>query len=200
MRSQRFILLAVVFLLPLGAEARWVADASKGSIPASPAAGQVLGRPFRVSRAEVKVAESLLVPLPSSAKGPARTSRRVMHTLTLAQKGAAAGTAPHGYTVFLSLPEDQKLDGKSFLVGPKGIFAMAGKVKEGRASYPPVQSVLLSSNPSGKKAQLESPRKYTLRLEFGKTQGKKIPGRIYLAAQDKARSWVRGTFTAILTK
>jgi hypothetical protein len=35
---------------------------------------------------------------------------------------------------------------------------------------------------------------YTMQLEFGKRQGRKIAARVYLAMQDPAKSFVVGTF------
>lgn len=175
-------------------------DASQAQIPSTPAAGLILGRPFRLGKAVLKVSAPRAVPLPRAASGPPQTSSRVTYTLVLVNKGRPSGaSAPDGCTIFLTLPHRQKIEGRSFVVDPQGVFAMQGKAREQGALYPPVQGMLLTSHPPRKSAAAETPRKYTLRLEFGKAQKGRIPGRISLSAQDPGKSWALGSFTAAIT-
>ncbi|MBW2169176.1 MAG: hypothetical protein JRG69_07945, partial [Deltaproteobacteria bacterium] len=41
---------------------------------------------------------------------------------------------------------------------------------------------------------------YSMRLEFGKTQDGKLPGKIYLCMPDEMKSYLAGSFTAIAKK
>ena len=37
-----------------------------------------------------------------------------------------------------------------------------------------------------------------MRLRFGKAKGSRIPGEVYIAMQDREKSWVSGVFTAMI--
>lgn len=80
----------------------------------------------------------------------------------------------------------KSVEGKTFLVKPTaGVNAphLHLKVRKSGARLPDAELFL---------------NKIALRLTFGKAVNGKIPGQIYLCAPDKNKSWVAGTFTAVL--
>jgi hypothetical protein len=60
----------------------------------------------------------------------------------------------------------------------------------------PTPHVWLKWNPApdASPQSLSFTTEYALRLEFGRVEGGKLPGRIYLCAPDVEKSFVRGTF------
>ena len=82
--------------------------------------------------------------------------------------------------------KDNSLQGKTFSVKPDaGINSphLHLKVRKSGEKLPDAELFL---------------DKITMRLTFGKAVNGKIPGQIYLCAPDKNKSWVAGTFTAVI--
>ncbi len=92
--------------------------------------------------------------------------------------------ADQGFSIFTFLKKGEKLDGKKFAVKADDGFGSPhihfGYKVEGK-SLPKTETFM---------------DKYSMRLEFGKTVKKKIPGKIYLCLPDDAKSFIVGTFEA----
>ena len=170
------------------AAARWAPDATKAAIPARAASGRIHGNAFRVEKAELQIAQ----PNPGMPK-------RTTYFLKLRQ--GKEFFADYEYSLTLLTPRGLRLDGRSFVVTPEGVFKMPGAIQENGVSYPPVQGVMMTWKAPGKSfGDTDMVSKYTMRLQFGKTSGNRIPGRIYLAMQDRSKSWVAGSFIAMIDR
>lgn len=181
-RSLSIGTLAVLTLTP--ALAQWAPDASKAAIPGRAAVGRIHGKVFRVEKAELQIA----APSPE-------TPKRTTYFLKLTQ--GKAFFADYEYSLTLLTPRGQKIDGKAFVVGPEGVFKMAGAIEEKGVTYPPVQGVMMTWKVPGKTfGDTDLSSKYTMRLQFGKAKGNRIPGHVFIAMQDREKSWVSGTFQA----
>jgi hypothetical protein len=90
------------------------------------------------------------------------------------------------FKITLSAGKDDNLSGKTYEIGPD-----AGP-----------GSPLVSVTRKGAEGTLPETKtyseKFALRLEFGAEDGGKLPGKVYLCLPDAAKSYVAGTFTAIL--
>ncbi|MDW8307938.1 MAG: hypothetical protein RMK20_01040 [Verrucomicrobiales bacterium] len=58
------------------------------------------------------------------------------------------------------------------------------------------RATLRVRNPEGRTQSESFTTGYALRLEFGELRDRRVPGKIYFAAPDRAHSWVAGTFEA----
>ena len=90
------------------------------------------------------------------------------------------------FKLTLSAGKDENFSGKTFEIGPDSgpgslTVSMTRKGAEGSLAETKVYS-----------------EKLALRLEFGAEDGGKLPGKIYLCLPDAAKSYVAGTFTAVL--
>ena len=187
MRGLWFAALPAV-LIAFPAAAQWSADASRARIPGRPAVGRIHGKPFRVEQAELRI-----------AKPGADTPNRTTYLLKLRQ--GKEFFADYEYSLTLLTPRGQKIDGKSFVVTPEGVFKMPGAISEKGVSYPPVQGVWMTWKAPGKHfGETDMTSKYTMRLQFGKAKGNRIPGYVSIAMQDREKSWVSGTFTAVIER
>jgi hypothetical protein len=173
--------------LAVPAAAQWVADASKAAVPNRPAAGKIHGKPFRAARVELDYSPG------------DKDSARNTYFLKLRQGGDFF--ADYEYSFTLITPKAQSISGKRFIVDSRGVFEMGGAIKEKGVSYPPVQGVSMTWKvPDKTFGDTDMMSKYTMRLEFGVQKGSKVPGRVYLAMQDAHKSFVCGTFTAVVKK
>jgi len=181
-RLRTVLLFAALTALP--AEARWLADCSRAAPPAAPLQGSVQGRAFRPNRTELLL------------RAAPRGVQRSTYVLRFAQ---ISGPYPDiEATITVITPLGQGLAGKSFLVDARGPMKMPGAIREGSIRYPPVQGVTFRWREKGKSAsQTDTPRKYTLRLQFGKSAAGRVPGTLYFCVQDPARTWVAGKFSAV---
>ena len=91
--------------------------------------------------------------------------------------------APGGYvTVMLPQKSLQELEGKTYTVAgkqtfPNLIWTHAGRTPEGE-----------------KLPKMQTFDNYTMKLEFGKGEGLKLPGKIYICFPDEAKSVIAGKF------
>jgi hypothetical protein len=167
------------------AAARWLEDCSRATPPSRPPTGTIQGRPFRTDRAEI------LTMKPRKGVGH--------RTFVLNLRQVKGPIAEAEVTITLITPLRAGLDGRSFVVGPGGPFRMPGLIREGNTRYPPVQGISLKVKPAGKtamKSEAVGNKKYTMRLQFNRTAGKKLSGKLYFCMRDARRTWVAGSFTA----
>lgn len=93
----------------------------------------------------------------------------------------------HSVTIFLFL-KDEAPDGKSYNITSSGGFGS-----------PHIHMKWKPKNSKTTKSRVFM-KGYSMRLEFGKTQGDKLAGRIYLCIPDEMRSYLAGSFTALAKK
>jgi tetratricopeptide (TPR) repeat protein len=93
----------------------------------------------------------------------------------------------HAVTVFLFL-KGESPDGKSYNIESSSGFGS-----------PHVHMKWRQKNSKTPKSRVFM-KGYSMRLEFGKTQDGKLPGKIYLCMPDEMRSYLAGSFTAIVKK
>jgi len=176
-------------------EPGWVADASRATLPKRPAAGRLHGRAFAVEMARI-------APY-SQASGnvgdpPEKQDRVDGAVLTLQQGNDREPT--NYYTIFLAVKPGDTVDGKTFVVPAGGLFKQTEKLmdKDGKGWFYPVTGVQANSEEVGQKARSDLLPKVTLRLKFGKRKDGRLPGTIYLCIDDKEKSFVTGTFEAVV--
>jgi hypothetical protein len=90
------------------------------------------------------------------------------------------------FKITLAAGKDENMSGKTYEVGPDA----------GTGS--PLVSVTRKGEEGGLPESNTYNEKLALRLEFGAEDGGKLPGKVYLCLPDAAKSFVAGTFTAIL--
>ena len=162
----------------------WKADVSKATIPERPAAGRVHGQKFVVEKAEVEGDHGSYILHLEQGKG---------------------FFADKEFQVSFLTPSDHPLSGSSFTVHPGPPSSQPGLVKIGNSTWLAIQSIQMKYKvPNAMlpmhKVEMYDDNNSSLHLQFGKVSGNKVPGKIYLAVGDKDKSFVAGTFTAVLTK
>jgi len=189
-----FVVLSIL-VLPLSASGEsvgWLADATTAQFPNRAASGTVHGSRFEMQRAEITGGET------KGADGkPYDHGTYFIHL-----RSGKEFFADKEFTIFVATKLGEKLDGKAYTLKIGGNFAQTVKVKVGNVTYPAIQGVHMSYTVPGKSLPETEMfmDKATLRLEFGRSSGGKLPGRIYLCVQDKAKSFVAGTFTLVPPK
>jgi tetratricopeptide (TPR) repeat protein len=93
----------------------------------------------------------------------------------------------HAVTIFLFL-KGESPDGKSYNIASTGGFGS-----------PHVHMKWRPKNSNTPKS-MPFMKGYSMRLEFGKTQDDKLTGKIYLCMPDEMRSYLAGSFTALVKK
>jgi hypothetical protein len=169
-----------------GAGGAWLQDCSKAPIPASPAAGRIKGQAFKVDRVEITVSPS---------------DDRTTYFVSLRQ--GKEFFPDREFKLFLLRKKGQALESAPYVVGPEGVFKMPNSIRDKNGvNYPPVQGIHATAKAAPGKTfgDTDMQSEFTMRLEFGKKGPKGWPGRIYLCLRDKERSFVAGTFTAVVTK
>lgn len=178
----RSAVVAVLLGSPVLAQ-QWMADASKSSIPNSAASGKIHGKRFVPTTVEVETS------------GAKRGEARATYYVNFREGSDLMNDAE--YSITLAVKAGETLAGKTFTQDAQGKSAPAG-VKEGTAIYTSVQGITLSWPHPGKSFHdSELMSKSTLRLEFGKPNGNKLPGKVYISTNDAAKSFVCGKFTAV---
>jgi hypothetical protein len=108
--------------------------------------------------------------------------------------------APRNYwTLFLLVKPGDAVDGKTFVVPPGGLFKQTERVmdRDRHGWFYPVGGVQVKSQTPGREPRAELFPKVTMRLEFGRRRGGRLPGRIYLSVDDAEKSFVAGSFEAV---
>lgn len=161
------------------AKAVWVADATKASPVARPAAGQVNGAPFVVKKAVFR--KTMELPF----------SDAPVDVFTLELQGNSSKFPDGKLLINVAMKHNAKLEGKRLLhhandplQGPEG----ATEAK------PLIQSMEMTWRGSGGTASVAG----TVQLQFGKRTGSMQSGNIYLVLDDGMKSFVAGTFEAIV--
>ena len=158
----------------------WKADVSKATIPQHPASGRIHGQKFTVEKVEI------------SSNSPAY----FMHI-----RQGKDFFADKEFEIVLRTRKGETLSGKSIMVHPGSAFDQPGVIQEGNVRFPPVQGLSMSYKvPNATLPKEETNNSFTLHLQFGKLHGDRLPGGIYLAMNDKSKSYVAGTFTAVVSK
>jgi hypothetical protein len=169
------------------------ADCSSAKPPAKPVEVSILGTAYAPK--SVKLVKA----------GTMKSGDVVIDTYRLTLRSEDSISAPLGMDVTVAVPKGQSLDGKVFRRVPSKEISKQPAVSEG---LPEVQGWSYEDRKAGKRG---SHVKYvaSLRLEFGKAQGKTLPGTLYLCVPkgqkssfDKtpttADSYAIGTFSATL--
>lgn len=86
--------------------------------------------------------------------------------------------------IFLFLPKDEKLDGKTYHITRDQGYGVPHVHIKWRVSGKDVPETDMFM------------RDYAMRLEFGRMENGKIPGKLYLSLPDKMQSYMAGTFMA----
>ncbi|MBL7040058.1 MAG: hypothetical protein ISR77_15580 [Pirellulaceae bacterium] len=146
----------------------WREDVTNVPIPSIPAQGRVHGVEFRVERARLK------------------------GDMTLELRQGKGFFANHAFTIFFRVPSLKSgafLEGKTYVVKREDTLPMVTP----NISVP---TVIMSYRVEGNRIPLSMSfrREYTMKLQFGRLAGNKLPGRIYLCLPDASKSFVAGTF------
>jgi len=169
------------------------ADCSSAKPPAKPVEISIFGTSYAPK--SVKLVKA----------GTMKSGDTVIDTWRLTLRSEDSVMAPLGMDVTVAVPKGQALDGKVFRRVPSNEISKQPAVSEG---LPEVQGWSYEDRKAGIRG---SHVKYvaSLRLEFGKAQGKTLPGTLYLCVPkgqkstfDKvptaADSYAVGTFKATL--
>jgi len=172
-------------------ELGWVADASRAEFPDRPAAGRLHGTAFAV--------ESARIAPYWQTSGPPEKQDRVDGAVLKLQRGKD-WVPTNYYTIFLAVKPGETVDGKTFVVPAGGLFKQTEKImdKDGKGWFRPVAGVQANSQEPGGKPRTDLFPKVTMRLEFGKRKDDRLPGKIYLCIDDKEKSFVAGSFEAVV--
>jgi hypothetical protein len=170
----------------------WVGDATRATIPNRPAAGMIHGARFTVEKAELSGGDT------KDFKGrPLDHSTWFIHL-----RSGKDFFADKEFVIFIATKAGETLDGRIYTLKMGSNFKQPVGVHVGNTSYPAIQGLHMSYKVPGKSLPETEMfmDKTSLRLEFGKTAGVKLPGRLYLCVQDPAKSWVAGTFNAVRSR
>jgi len=173
----------------------WVADASRADLPERPAAGQLHGRAFTVESA--RIAPNWQAS--GNVGDPPEKEDRVDGAVLTLQQGKDRVPANY-YTIFLAAKRGDTVDGKTFVVPAGGIFKQIEKImdKDGKGWFFPVAGVHANSKGTDGKPRTDLLPKVTMKLELGKRKDGRLPGKICLCIDDKERSFVAGSFEAVV--
>jgi hypothetical protein len=188
----------------VAAASGWVKDASSAPFPAQAARGTIVGRPFLVKAAQVARTGSM-------SMGDAKLDA---YALDLRTNNSIFPDA-EAHVAFV-VKQGQKPDGKTFVCLPHPPYKFGGSLSAQSAALKPVE--LVPGLPSGtriplvqgltmsaktsdgdeKMGETDDGAAPTLRLQFGKRAGGVLPGKIYFCWNDTGKSYVAGTFEAVI--
>lgn len=194
-RASTLVTILLAVPVPIAARcqtAGWLPDATRAVIPNRSAQGMIHGAGFVVEKVEVSGGET-------KAMDGKKLDRGAYFVHFRAGKEFFADKE---FVVFIATNLGEKLDGKVYTLKMGENFKQPIVVHVGNTSYPAIQGVHMSYKVPGNSLPATEMfmDKATLRLEFGRSIGGKLPGRVYLCVQDAARSYVAGTFTAVRGK
>ena len=192
--NARFVRAALALaLLPVAARAELPADCSAAKPPAKPVEASIVGAKYAPSSVKLVVGGSM------------KSGDTELDMWRLALRSEDSVFAPLSVTVTVAVPKGQSLEGKVFRKLPVESTMDQPSVVKG---LPEVQGWSYEDRKSGARG---SHVKYlaSLRLEFGRAEGKTLPGSIYLCVPkgqkssfDKtpvaADSYAIGTFQALM--
>jgi RNA polymerase sigma factor (sigma-70 family) len=174
-------------------EPGWLADASRADLPDRPATGRLHSKAFAVETARIAPYHQFS----GNVGDPPEKQGRVDGAVLTLQQGK--DRVPHNYyTIFLAVKPGETVDGRVFVVPVVGLFKQTEKIidKDGKGWFFPVAGVQANSQESGGKPRTDLLPKVTMKLEFGKRDHGRLPGKIYLCIDDKEKSFVAGSFHA----
>jgi hypothetical protein len=181
-----------------------VKDASSAPFPAQTARGTILGKPFLVRAAQL------------ARTGTMSMDEVKMNTYALDLR-TNDSIFPDGEAhVSFLVKQGQKPDGKTFVCLPRPPYKSGGSLSSQFAALKPVE--LVPGLPSGtrvpliqglslsgkngdsdeKMTEMDDGAAPTLRLQFGKRAGSILPGKIYFCWNDTGKSYVAGSFQAVI--
>jgi hypothetical protein len=93
--------------------------------------------------------------------------------------------------------QGDSVQGKTFVVPLGGLFKQTDKImaKDEKSWFYPVGGIQINS---AEPKQAELFPKATMRLELGKREGDRLPGKIYLCVDDPEKTLLAGTFAAVV--
>src|ERR1041385_9530117 len=127
-------------------------DASQAAIPRKPAGGMIRGDQFKVQSAEVT----------GGAPMDSRSKPGTHWTYFLKLRQGSKFFADKSFDICIVTKPGEKLDSKVFRVTPVSTLNQLNPVKEGNASYPPIQGVFMGWIP----AKQDLPRNEALRETY----------------------------------
>jgi hypothetical protein len=158
---------------PVPTNLTWSLELTNADLPEATAVGRIHGGGFFCERATLQGVAA------RDAKNPARCD------LTLRQ--GKTGPPDLGITVQLFAQQGEELSGKTIEITPD--------------RSPPVPKIILRWKDDQDKAVNHNVNDgYALKLVFGDASNNRIPGKIYVALPDDAKSFVAGTFSAEIRK
>jgi hypothetical protein len=108
--------------------------------------------------------------------------------------------AQNAFTIFVAVKPGEKVDGRVFIVPAGGLFKQTTKImdSDGQGWFSPVAGVQARSQSAGEEPALDPMPLCSMRLIFGRRHNGRLPGKIYLALKDADKSYVAGTFEAVI--
>jgi hypothetical protein len=179
---------------PAGDET-WVADATKAKVPDRPASGKLHGKEFRVDAARIA---PWWESSGNAGDGPDKQDRVEGAVLTL--QAGNERTSHDRYTLFLAVKPGETIAEAAFEIPAGGLFKQTKKImdRDGKGWFFPVAGVQANSRQPDGKDRTDLLPKVTLRLKFGRREKDHLPGTIYLCIDDAEKSFVAGSFEAVV--
>ena len=177
------------------AEPDWIADASTTDFPDQPAAGRLHGEEFIVGTARIAPYHEF-----SGNVGDPPEKQNHVDGAVLTLQAEKVRQPRNDYTIFLAVKPGEKVDAKSFTVPAGGLFKQTKKImdKDGRGWFYPVAGVQVRSGEPDGKPRTDLLPKVTMRLKFGRRKNDRLRGTIYLCVDDPEKSFVAGSFDAVI--
>jgi hypothetical protein len=153
------------------------------------------GRPFKASVIRVFPTHEWGGPVGT----PPAKQAQVDGVMLKVQEGEKAGSP--GFVDFCLTPTGEKVDGKTFLLPPGGLFKQTDEIvdKEGNGGFSPVAGVQVTKQEaSDSKSKADLFPKATMRLTFGKRKDGRLPGRSYLCIDNGKDTIVADSFEAVI--
>jgi hypothetical protein len=174
-------------------DSSWLPDASQAKFPDRPASGQIGGQPFKPDVVRVfPFGETS-----GKVGDPPAKQDKVDGVMLKLRQGEKPADAP-AITVFCVTKRGETVDGKTFVLGPGGVFKQTDKIldKDGKGWFDPVAGVQITKQTADGKPTTDLFPKATMRLTFGKRKDGRLPGQIYLCIDDGQKTYVAGAFDA----
>lgn len=193
---------AIVISLLVGgivSQASWRSDVSSAAIPANPAVGKVHFKPFKPILAKLKTlgensvsqhgkvadrSQAYILEFASDKEFFPDLQMQVWFTTDLKRSLSNLTLAMKPYPFGSDGARNQSYGGrKSGAMVPRGVTTIFMSYKLPGKDSPKSESFI---------------DKYSIRLEFGKQKGKSLPGKLYLTLPDQSKSYLAGSFTAVI--
>lgn len=191
-------ILPALILLPAAAQnatSGWMKDASTAPIPVHPVRGVLFGSPFMPDHIVARPTWE-----ESGDTGAPKEKMERVEGICLEMRQGDLDAAHRQITLFLMAPRGHLIDGRRYLLTPAGLWDQPDKImdRDGRGWFYPVGGVHLSESRPGAKSSDDLFPQVTMRLVLGRRRAGKLPGQIYLSSKQPRKSWIAGTFEAVL--